>query len=122
MTPQDGDHFVENTLRIVYCDRADCILPDRYHDGDCLTDDARAALYRGEATFATPIERHLGLPSRDRVIEDRAQEARRGARLIRQRTYDDRIVRALDPETHFHELSRDDQDTVTRWLGATVHP
>lgn len=32
---------------------------------------------------AHPVERHLGLPTRTRLDEDRAQEARAGARTIR---------------------------------------
>lgn len=107
MTPQRGDHFAENTLR-------DADSPFDYWQFVPLPTDypeieedreyleslgARQRLIAGEATFATPTERHLGLPSRDRTIEDHAQEARRMGNQWR-RTY------ASHAEAHHPEYMR----------------
>jgi hypothetical protein len=42
---------------------------------------------QGADSYASPAERHLGIPHRDRDIEDRAQEARRAVRWIRGRSW-----------------------------------
>jgi len=85
MIPQDGDHY------------AHPLDHEIAEDGDYLRSlGARQRLMLGEATFATPTERHLGLPSRDRDIEDRAIHARLIARRIRELAYDRYSMQAVD--------------------------
>jgi len=55
---------------------------------------------QGADSYASPAERHLGFPYREREIEDRAQEARRGAQRIRQRAYTVERARAFRATVH----------------------
>lgn len=108
MIPQDGDHFAHpiddpdldiepNPGIAAVLDFFDPTIPDvvfvARHKRNVIAHNRAVVVAIAGEEFASSI---FGIPSRDRRDEDRAQEARRGARAMRERAWW-RFVAGIDP-------------------------